>query len=122
MNAFAPAREDVDRDQSMASDECSLWRGRFIEEYSAAEAVVSEALAHLSTIATSGAESLLPHLVGKRFEALGIVVGAKGPLATVGSRVAARSTSSGTFTDTGPSYAMGAARLRSIRPGGGVWS
>ncbi len=88
MNGFAPLLEDVDRDQSMARDQCSLWRGRFIEEYSSAEAVVSEALAHLSTIATSGAESLLPHLVGKRFEALGIVVGAKGALASVGSRVA----------------------------------
>jgi hypothetical protein len=87
MKAFAPLREDADRDQSKASDECSLWRGRFIEEYSSAEAVVSEALAHLSTIATSGAESLLPHLVGKRFEALGIVVGRRGPLAAVGSRV-----------------------------------
>lgn len=88
INAFAPLLEDSDRDQSMAHDECSLWRGRFIEEYSSAEAVVSEALASLSKIATSGAESLLPHLVGKRFEALGIVVGAKGPLASVGSRVA----------------------------------
>ncbi len=53
-----------------------------------AEVAVSEALATLSTIASSGAKSLLPTAVGQRFDALRIVVGASGPLAPVGGRVA----------------------------------
>lgn len=69
------------------ADEVSLWRGRYIEEFAMAEAAVSEALAFLSTIASEGAGSLLPHLVGQRFEALQAVVGAGGPFASVGGRV-----------------------------------
>ncbi|MCJ2179598.1 hypothetical protein [Novosphingobium album (ex Hu et al. 2023)] len=53
-----------------------------------AEMVVAEALATLSEIASSGARSLLPHLVGQRFEALRAVVGSNGPLSDVGCRVA----------------------------------
>lgn len=88
MNAFTPLVEANHCGQSTSASECSLWRGRCIEEFAFAEAAVSEALSHLSTIATSGAEGLLPHLVGKRFEALRIAVDAEGPLAAVGSRVA----------------------------------
>lgn len=76
-------------DQTMTvADEVSLWRGRYIEEFAMAEAAVSEALAYLSEIASAGAGSLLPHLVGQRFEALQAVVGAGGPLASIGVRVA----------------------------------
>ena len=53
-----------------------------------AEVAVSETLATLSTLASSGAKGLLPTAVGQRFEALQAVVRASGPLALVGSRVA----------------------------------
>lgn len=53
-----------------------------------AEVAVSETLATLSVLASSGAKSLLPTAVGQRFAALQAVVGAGGPLASVGGRVA----------------------------------
>ncbi len=76
-----------DRTMDVA-EEVSHWRGRYVEEFAMAEAAVSEAPAFLSTIASAGAGSLLPHLVGQRFEALQAVVGAGGPLASIGGRLA----------------------------------
>jgi hypothetical protein len=73
---------------SARTDEACIWRGRYIEEFAMAEVAVSEALATLSTIASRSAKSLRPTAVGQRFEALRIVVGASGPLAPVGGRVA----------------------------------
>jgi len=119
MNSFAPLLVAAGRDRLVAGDECSLWRGRFIEENPSAEAVVSEALAHLSTIATGGAESLLPHLVGKRFDALGVVVGAKGSLASVGSRVASALDE---FKDLHGYRTFLCHGSSTIRPGGGALS
>lgn len=70
------------------SDDVRLWRGRFVEEFALDETLVSEALAFLSDFAVEGRKSLLPHLLGQRFEALKAVVGANGDLAGLGSRVA----------------------------------
>jgi hypothetical protein len=69
-------------------DEACFWRGRYIEEFAMAEVAVSETLAALSALASSGAQSLLPTAVGQRFEALQAVVGPSGPLASIGSRAA----------------------------------
>ncbi|MGP7795597.1 hypothetical protein [Sphingomonas sp. CLY1604] len=66
----------------------SCWLGRFVQEFACAEAVVSEALAFLASQASCGGPSLLPHLIGQRFEALRQVVAADGPLAASGARVA----------------------------------
>lgn len=73
---------------SAHTDEACIWRGRYVEEFAMAEVAVSETLATLSTLASSGAKSLLPTAVGQRFAALQAVVGAGGPLASVGGRVA----------------------------------
>lgn len=74
--------------QLSPSVEACIWRSRYVEEFAMAELAVSETLATLSTLASSGAKSLLPTAVGQRFEALQTVVGAGGPLASVGGRVA----------------------------------
>lgn len=69
-------------------DRVNLWRGQFIEEFTRAEMVVSEALVFLAGVATGGVKSLLPHLVGQRFAALREVVAVNGPFAIAGARVA----------------------------------
>lgn len=69
-------------------DAAALWRGRFVTEFALAETIVSEALAFLAEVATQGARSLLPHLIGQRFAALKAVVDRNGPLSREGVRVA----------------------------------
>lgn len=71
-----------------AFDAADLWRGRFIREFSLSETIVSEALVFLAKVATEGARSLLPHLMGQRFAALRAVVDRNGPLSREGVRVA----------------------------------
>lgn len=73
---------------SAHTDETCTWRGRYVDEFAMAEVAVSETLATLSTLASSGAKSLLPTAVGHRFAALQALVSSGGPLASVGGRVA----------------------------------
>jgi hypothetical protein len=87
MNAMSPVLRAYIQTSSN-SDEACTWRGRYIEEFAMAEVAISETLATLSTLASSGAKSLLPTAVGQRFEALRAVVGTGGPLVAVGGRVA----------------------------------
>lgn len=85
MNAMTPIPGT--RAQLSHDDQVCLWRGRYVEEFAMAEAAVSEALAKLSALASSGGKSLLPHAVGQRIESLRAIAGVAGPLAGVGGRV-----------------------------------
>jgi hypothetical protein len=86
MNTISPVLSSYI--QLSHTDEACIWRGRYVEKFAMAEVAVSETLATLSTLASSGAKSLLPAAVGQRFDALQAVVRATGPLALVGGRVA----------------------------------
>ncbi len=83
-----PTSDASGRTPSSSCDDANLWRGRFIEEFALAETVVSEGLVFLAGVATEGAKSLLPHLMGQRFAALRSVVDMQGPLGREGVRVA----------------------------------
>jgi hypothetical protein len=89
MNALTPITGLNQIDGVSIADKVDLWRGRYIGEFAMAETAISEALTFLSEIAYEGAKSLLPHLIGQRFEALRVVVDVGGPLAATGGRVAA---------------------------------
>lgn len=70
------------------SCDVDTWRGQFIKEFALAESAISETLAFLATVASEGAETLTPHLVGARFATMKSLVNPQGPLAVQGYRVA----------------------------------
>lgn len=64
-----------------AQDAAATWRGRCLDVFARSEAAVTETLLVLATDAARGSSVKLPHLVGQRYDALLIAIGADGPFA-----------------------------------------
>ena len=88
MNAITPLPLPAADSWPTLWSQCNCWRGRAINEFARAEAVVSEALLQLAAVPERGSGIALPHLVGQRFALLARLVGEGGPFAVEGKGVA----------------------------------
>lgn len=88
MNAITPMPMPAADSWPILWTKSNSWRGRAIDEFARAEAIVSEALLQLSALPGRESGITMPHLVGQRFAVLARLVGEGGPFAVEGKGVA----------------------------------
>jgi hypothetical protein len=89
MNAITPIDAAIGEDAwEEAIGSVNEWRGHCLHCFAQAETAVTETLLAMAAVADRGARVKLRRLIGQRFEDLNVAIGADGPFATEGSKVA----------------------------------